>query len=182
MYWCPGNSTPVSSILELSCRMFWSDIEIALLQCAKSPLCPFWPYSRPGACRTVPAVPDLLVLLYSSDQKVISWVFNPNPHWALRFHVVSVRIGRPSPLTYPYLNQLPAPLHRGNEWLCMLLHLLQLTSKEEVGVTVDGKELRQIYSLCQALRLQPTPGLSSLPCTMQYLDSSHFLSRRLGMW
>jgi len=28
----------------------------------KSLLWPFWPYSTPGACRTVPAVPDLLAL------------------------------------------------------------------------------------------------------------------------
>jgi hypothetical protein len=93
--------------------------------------------------------------IYSSDQKVIGWVLNPDPLWALRFHVVSVPIGRHSPLSYPYFHQLPAPLQRGNRWLFMLLYLLLQISSEEVGVTVVGKELRLIYSLCQALRLHP---------------------------
>jgi hypothetical protein len=38
------------------------DILFPQLRRAKSLLWPFWPYSMPGACRTVPAVPDLLAL------------------------------------------------------------------------------------------------------------------------
>jgi hypothetical protein len=46
------------------------------------------------------ATPVILSLspLDSSDQKVIDCEFNPNPHWALRFHVVSMPIGYHSPL------------------------------------------------------------------------------------
>jgi len=33
-----------------------------VLRHAKTLLWPFWPFSRPGTCRTVPAVPDLLAL------------------------------------------------------------------------------------------------------------------------
>jgi len=38
------------------------DILFPLLRRARSLLWHFWPYSTPGACRTVPAVPDLLPL------------------------------------------------------------------------------------------------------------------------
>jgi len=40
----------------------YCNISFALLQRTKSLLWPFWPYSMPGSCRTVPAVPDLLAM------------------------------------------------------------------------------------------------------------------------
>jgi len=53
---------PASSVLgprHVVC--YWS-IYFPRLQRAKSLLWPFWPYSTSGACRTVPAVPNLLAL------------------------------------------------------------------------------------------------------------------------
>ena len=51
-----------SSLLGLRCEVSWSKTAFPLLRCAKTRHCPFWHYSTPGACRTVPAVPDLLAL------------------------------------------------------------------------------------------------------------------------
>jgi len=49
-----------SSLFGSRHEVSWSDIACALLQRAKTSLWPLWPYLRPGACWTVPAVADLL--------------------------------------------------------------------------------------------------------------------------
>jgi len=59
---CPGNWTPY---IVSSWTMVWGlliDFEFPLMRYMKTLLWPFWPYWRPGACRTVPAVPNLLAL------------------------------------------------------------------------------------------------------------------------
>jgi len=49
-----------SSLLRLRCEVSPLVVEFPQLRHAKSPLGPFWPHSRQGACQTVLAVPDLL--------------------------------------------------------------------------------------------------------------------------
>jgi len=53
---------PASSLLGPWREVSWLRISYPLLRRTKSLLWPFWPYSMPGACRTVPAVPDLFAL------------------------------------------------------------------------------------------------------------------------
>jgi len=53
---------PTSSLLGFPPKVSWFAVDYPLLRCATTPLWPFWPYSRPGACQTVLAVPDLLAL------------------------------------------------------------------------------------------------------------------------
>jgi len=59
---CTANSTPRCFFLGPRREDSWSDIVLPLLRRANSHLWLFWTYSRPGSCRTVPAVPDLLAL------------------------------------------------------------------------------------------------------------------------
>jgi hypothetical protein len=51
-----------SSVLGHVCEVSASDMAFPPLQHAKSCPWPFWPYSTPGVCQTVPAVHDLLAL------------------------------------------------------------------------------------------------------------------------
>jgi len=53
---------PVSSLRRLQPEVPWLEIGFPLLQSAKTPLWPLWPYSKPGTCQTVLAVPNLLAL------------------------------------------------------------------------------------------------------------------------
>jgi len=53
---------PTSSLFGLQHEISWWDIAFPLLWCTKTLLWPVWPYSMPGACWTVPAVPNLLAL------------------------------------------------------------------------------------------------------------------------
>jgi len=55
-------NTPLLLFWDLGVRFLWSGIVFPLSWSAKTLFWPFWPYSRPGACQTVPAVPDLLAL------------------------------------------------------------------------------------------------------------------------
>jgi len=59
---CPGNSSPASSLLGLRSEVSWLVVAFPLLRHVKTLLWPFWLYSRQDTCRTVQAVPDLLVL------------------------------------------------------------------------------------------------------------------------
>ena len=60
--YAPETQNPTSSLCGPRCEVSWSHISSPLLRHAKTLLWPFWPYSRPGTCRTVPAVPDLHAL------------------------------------------------------------------------------------------------------------------------
>jgi len=53
---------PASSLLRPQREVSWFDISFPWLRHVNTLPWPFWPYSRSGACRTVPAVPDLLAL------------------------------------------------------------------------------------------------------------------------
>jgi len=55
---------PASSLDGYRRKVSWSGIVFPLLWLTKTLHWPFSQYSRPGACRTVPAVPDLLALPY----------------------------------------------------------------------------------------------------------------------
>jgi len=57
---CPRDSTPCYFSSWTSARGFLISCCVFSIAARKNPLWPFWPYSRPGACWTVPAVPDLL--------------------------------------------------------------------------------------------------------------------------
>jgi len=52
---------PPSSLLGLRREVSWLVVAFPPLQRVKTLLWPFWPYSRQVTCRTVQAVPDLLV-------------------------------------------------------------------------------------------------------------------------
>jgi len=54
---------PASSLHGLQHKFAWPGVTFPLLPHVKSLLWPFCPYSTPGACQTVLAVPDLLALL-----------------------------------------------------------------------------------------------------------------------
>ena len=58
----PETQHPDSLLLRPRWVISLWDISFARLRRVKSLVWPFWPYSMPGACRTVPAVPDLLAL------------------------------------------------------------------------------------------------------------------------
>jgi len=60
--YAPETPRPTSSLLRLQLEVSWSDIAFHPLQYTTTRLWPFWPYSMRGACRTVPAVADLLAL------------------------------------------------------------------------------------------------------------------------
>jgi len=53
---------PTSSLLVLQLKDSWLLVVFPLLGCVKTILWPFWSYSRQDSCRTVQAVPDLLLL------------------------------------------------------------------------------------------------------------------------
>jgi len=61
-FYAHGTQLPASSLLGLWYKVSWSGIVFPLLWHMKTLLSPFWPYSMPGACRTVSAGPYLLVL------------------------------------------------------------------------------------------------------------------------
>ena len=56
----PETQDPSASLLSPWRKVSRADIFFPLLRSATTLLLTFWPYSRPGACWTVPAVPDLL--------------------------------------------------------------------------------------------------------------------------
>jgi len=50
-----------SSLLRLRHEVFELGVVFPFLRSAETPVWPFWPYSRQGACRTVLAVPEVLL-------------------------------------------------------------------------------------------------------------------------
>jgi len=59
---CAGHSTPHFWFLRLWHEVPWWGITFCPLRRMKTLVQPFWPYSRPAACRTVLVVPDLIAL------------------------------------------------------------------------------------------------------------------------
>jgi len=68
---------PASSLPGLRREVSWLVVAFPLLTRAKTHLWPFWPYSRQDACRTVQAVPDLVVF----PSQLTCWL--PARNWLL---------------------------------------------------------------------------------------------------
>jgi len=62
-YYALQTQLPPSSLRGLQRKVSCSDVVLHQSQCTKTLRWPFWSYSWPGACRTDPAVPDLIALL-----------------------------------------------------------------------------------------------------------------------
>jgi len=63
----PDTQHPASSLLGLRREVSTSDTAVPRLWCAKTGICPFWPYSILGTSRTVPSVHDLLGFAIVAD-------------------------------------------------------------------------------------------------------------------